>query len=198
MYEWRCSPYDSVRDEYYVPNFGTSGLFLSWLVSTVGVTYVYPINSSELNCAGIVTALEFCYNATAFFDDKSTKNAFNFLLLNRQIDNVFEVTKVIQVTATPFQASCISGYPRRCCETMEFKLQDRFSITSPDLAIGFGPPQDNTIRVSHQGLHTAPYPMYSGFFYATNSSLSLGSTVDLKYPIEQSLRIKSNYFILCI
>ena len=189
MYEWTCSPYDSANDKYYIPHFGeTSEAFQwTWQSSSVGVSYIYPINSIDLNCTGLVTALEFCYTTTASIDDTSSRNAFNFILLNGPIRNRFEVTKTIQILATSFEATCRIANPLRCCEIMEFNLQDQFNITSPDLAIGFDTRQDSNIN--HQGLHTSSYPMYSGLSYAASSSLSLGSTVSSRHPIEQSLRL---------
>ena len=130
MYEWTCSPYDSANDKYYLPYFGeTSEIFqFTWQDSTAGVSYVYPINSNELNCTRLVTALEFCYTTTIPPSNNSVSEVFNFLLLNRQTGNVFEVVNSILVRANPSQANCMNSNPRRCCEVMEFNPQDQFNI----------------------------------------------------------------------
>ena len=189
MYEWKCSPYDSANNRYYLPYFGeTSEVFqFTWQNSTAGVTYVYPISSNELNCTGLVTALEFCYTTTIAPNDSSARDAFNFLLLNRQTGNVFEVVKSTLVRANVSQANCMSSNPRRCCEVMEFNLQDQFNITSPNLAIGFGPRQDS--QINHQGLHFGLYPMYTASTLIASFSLNSGATIELTAPDEQSLRL---------
>ena len=109
-----------------------------------------------------MTALEFCYTTTTGLNDNSARDAFNFLLLNRQTGNVFEVVKSILVRANSSQATCVNSNLRRCCEVMEFNLQDQFNITSPNLAIGFGPRRVS--QINHQGLFVGIYPMYSVFF----------------------------------
>ena len=189
MYEWTCSPYDSANDKYYLPYFGeTSEIFqFTWQSSTVEKTYVYPINSNQLNCTGLVTALEFCYTTATGLNDNSARDVFNFLLLNRQTGNVSEVVKSILVRANPSQATCMSSNSRRCCEVMEFNPQDQFNITSPNLAIGFGPRRVS--QINHQGLFAGIYPMYSGFCHLTSLSLSPGSTTNLNVLVEQSLRL---------
>ena len=189
MYEWTCSPYDSANDKYYLPYFGeTSKIFqFTWQTSPVGITYVYRINSNELNCTGLVTALEFCYTTTIAPSDNSAREAFNFLLLNRQTSNRFEVVKSILVRATPSQANCMNSNPRRCCEVMEFNPQDQFNITSPNLAIGFGP--QRVSQINHQGLLSDLYPMYTTSTHLTSAPLNSGSTTDLNAPVDRSLRL---------
>ena len=183
-YQWTCSPYDSDNDRYYLPYFGeTSEIFdLMWQDSTVGATYVYPINSNELNCSGLVTALEFCYTTLDFFD----RNFFNFQILSRDLNNVFNVMKSILIRANPSTSTC-NTFTRRCCEIMEFDIQDQFNITSPDLAIAFGPRQH--ITKNHEGLVASLYPMYTDFFHIADVSLDIGSSADLNAPVLVSLRL---------
>ena len=186
-YEWTCSPYDTANDKYCLPDFGgNSSLFqLTWQDSTPEVAYVYSINSDELNCTGIVTALEFCYTST--IRDPSQRSAFLFLLFNRTSENMFEVLKSIQITATPSSATCMPSDPDRCCEVQEFKVQEQFSLSSPNLAIGFGPRQDSTIL--QQGFPDGQHPMYTAFSHTTTTSLDLGKTYDLGKSSNQSLRL---------
>ena len=201
MFEWTCSPYDSVNDKYYLPYFGeTSEIFqFVWEPSKPGVTYVYPINSNELNCTGLVTALEFCYTTTIPPNNQTTTNFFNFQMLKMKTGNVFEVNKTILVRATPSAANCTNSNPRRCCEIMQFDTQDQFNITSPNLAFAIGPPREKII--THEGLFTGLYPMYSGLFYERNDPLNLMGTTTLGSPVSlQSLRLawlhigESNFF----
>ena len=189
IYKWTCSPYDSANDKYYLPYFGeTSQVFqFTWQSSTVGTTYVYPINSSQLNCTGLVTALEFCYTTTLPSNNRGTRDALNFILLNRQTGNSFEETKTVLVTATPFAASCMSSNPRQCCEVMQFNPQDQFDITSSsNLAIAFGPQIDG--RFSTQGFIPNQHPMYDATSYITSVAITPGSR-DFNAPIQQPLRL---------
>ena len=182
-YGWKCSPYDSANNRYYLPYFGeTSEVFkLLWQDSTVGATYIYPINSNELNCTGLVTALEFCYTTLDLFPS----NLFNFKILSRELNNVFNVMKSIRIRANPSLRRCAFS---RCCEIMEFDIQDQFNITSStDLAIAFGPRQG--LIKNHQGLFANSYPMYTGFYHVANVPLDTGSSADLNAPVEVSLRL---------
>ena len=189
MYEWTCSPYDSANDKYYLPYFGeASEIFqFTWQSSPAGITYVYPINSNQLNCTGLVTALEFCYTTTLPSNNRGTRNAFNFLLLNRQTGNSFEETKTVLVTATPFAASCMSSNPRQCCEVMQFNPQDQFNITSSsNLAIAIGPQIDGGFFT--QGFFPNQHPMYDATSYITSVAITSGSR-DFNAPIQQPLRL---------
>ena len=198
MYEWKCSRYDSANDKYYLPYFGeTSQVFqLTWEPSPVGVTYIYPINSNELNCTGLVTALEFCYTTTLSPNNPTSRKFFNFQMLNMKIGNVFEVKKTIPVAATP-TANCTNSNQRRCCEIMQFDTQDQFNITSPNLAFAIVPQKGNN-KVILQGLYEDMYPMYSGLFYEYSNPLMDTTTLDS--PVNQSLRLawlhvgESNFF----
>jgi len=189
MYKWTCSPYDSANENYSLPYFGeTSEVFeLTWQISVVGVTYVYPINFNELNCTGLVTALEFCYTTTLPLKNPSSRNAFQFLTLTRTSHTEFEVTRSIQVTATPSQERCRSGNPHRCCEIMEFSLQDQFNLITPNLAIGFGPQQDS--QINPQRLFPGVYPMYTASSHISSTSLNSGSKYNLNAPSTRTLRL---------
>ena len=130
------------------------------------VEYVYPINSSELNCTGLVTALEFCYTTMYSSNNPRTRNAFNFLLLHRQTGNSFEEANTVLVTATPPAAFCMSSNTHQCCEVMQFNPQDQFNITSSsNLAIAIGPQID--CRISPQGFFPVQHPMYDATSYIT-------------------------------
>ena len=147
MFEWSCSPYDSANDKYYLPYFGkTSKVIQLMRQPSIPFITIYPINTNEVNCTGLATALEFCYTTDLPLEIRSPRQAFQFFTLTRASETVFGVTRSIQVTATPTSARCDgNSVRRRCCEIMDFSLQDQFSINSSNLAIGFGPNQDSHI-----------------------------------------------------
>jgi len=189
MYEWTCSSYDSANDRYYLPDYGdTSNIFqFVWEASIVRGSYVYPINEDELNCTGNVTALKFCYTMTLSPENSTPTNSFQFLTLTRNHSNTFEVTRSIQVTASPSEVTCMNNsHPHRCCEKKEFNPQDQFSITTPNLAIGFVLQQST---VSLQGWHASAYLNYSASSYISSSSLTLGTMHDLGKQGNNALRI---------
>jgi len=190
MYEWKCSPYDSDNNKYYLPHFGEiSEIFqLTWQDSLVDVSYVYPINEIELNCTGLVTALEFCYTTTLSPNNRSPRNHFQFLTLKKLMNTEFEVTRSIPVTSNPTSASCMGGHtPRRCCAIKEFSPQDQFNITSPNFAIGFGPRKDN--KINQQGLFADMYPTYTTSSHTYNMPLNLDSNYIFSNPGETTLRL---------
>jgi len=190
MYEWTCSPFDSASDRYYLPdNRDTSNIFqFTWQDSAYGVSYVYPINENKLNCTGLVTALEFCYTTAIPPNNPNSTNAFQFLTLTRKHNNTFEVTKSIQVTATPSEARCVNTtHIHQCCEIMKFHLQDQFTIATNNLAIGFVP-QNSTIKL--QGWHASLYLNYTASSYKLVSSRVLGNNItELGDQGNNSLRI---------
>ena len=128
-----------------------------------------------------MTALEFCYTTLDIFPS----NLFNFQILSRELNNVFNVMKSILIRANPSLRTC--GFIR-CCEIVEFDIQDQFNITSStDLVIGIGPRQGFT--KNHQGLFPNLYPMCTGFFHVANVPLDTGSSADLNAPVLLSLRL---------
>ena len=92
-------------------------------------------------------------------NNATARSAFNFLLLNLPCGNEIMVNKTIQATATFPGDNCMSSNPTRCCEIMELRSQDQFTINSPDLAIGFGPQQNGDIKL--QGLYPQMLPTFS-------------------------------------
>jgi len=190
MYEWTCSPYDSDNNKYYLPYFGeSSNIFqFTWQDSTDGVSYIYPINENELNCTGLVTALEFCYTTTAPSKSQSSRSVFNFLTLTRTSDNVFEVVRSTQLSSNPNNgANCMPTDPRRCCDVHEFSQEDQFNLSSPNFAFGFGPQEGN--KISYQGLYADLYPMFTANSHTSSSSLSPGNSFDLRSSEQQTLRL---------
>ena len=144
MYEGTCSPYDSANDKYLSYQGKHSAVFqLKWQSCLYRRPTIYPINTNEVNCTGLVTALKFCYNTAIPRRNPFARVAFNFLLINRQPGNEFKVAKSIPVRAT--SKACCRNFDgqrrrRRCCEIMKFNTSDQFKITSSNVTaamVGF-------------------------------------------------------------
>ena len=191
MYEWTCSPYDSANNRYYLPYFGeTSDIFqLTWQSSAAGVTYVYPINSSELNCTGLVTALEFCYTTTIPPTNPQNPNTFRFLILTRTHGNTFEVTKSVLLTTNPARSTCINMdmSTNKCCQVHAFSQEEDFHLPSPNSAFGFGPESSDTAII--QGLFADVYPAYTTNAHTSSLNLSPGVSYNLRTSSDQTLRL---------
>ena len=70
---------------------------------------------------------------------------------------------------------------------MGFNPQDQFNITSPNLAIAFGP--QRVSQINHQGLLSGSYPMYTTSTHLTSAYLNSRSITDLNAPVDRSLRL---------
>ncbi len=126
---------------YYLPNFGDGNhgaVFLLGLGgflddSQYGVTYIYPIPSAEVNCSGIVSALEYCYTRTS---DSSTQLVFTLLIL-MQNNHEFTITDKIDVRSTPGSSICTSS---RCCDTAVLDMSKQFPLPRSNFAFGLSLP----------------------------------------------------------
>ena len=187
VYKWTCSPYDSANDKYYLPYFGETAFQFIWQSSTPGTTFIYPINGNDLNCAGLVTALEFCYTTTLPSNNPVGIDIFIFFLLDRLIATAFDITKTILVRATPFTAHCMNSNPRRCCEIMQFNNQDQFNITSSNLTVAIGPQLYN--GSSYQGFFPGLHQMYDAITHLTSVPLTTGSMRFFNIPVQHPHRL---------
>ncbi len=164
-YEWRCSPLDTVNNKYYLPDFGgtTTVLGYTWELSVTGVTYVYDVDESTLNCRGTVTAVEFCY----FRASTTWRNVFDLLILTRQDSNSIRVTKSIPISFHPASDQCDSSDSFKCCDIMTLTEQDQFNISISNFLIGM------IINVETPNL-AAPFANMYPRFQTPSYQLSVG------------------------
>ncbi len=185
-YEWRCSPLDTINNKYYLPDFGgtASVLGYTWALSVVGVTYIYDVDESTLNCSGTVTAVEFCYFRTS--SSRNHRNVFDLLILTRQDSNSIRVTKSIPISFHPSSDQCDSADSSQCCDIMTLTEQDQFDIAASNFLIGM-------VNVETPNLAAFFANMYPRF-QTPSYQLSVGrptanSMLTLSGAISQPLRL---------
>ncbi len=162
-YEWRCSPFDTVNNKYYLPDFGGTATVLgyTWQQSVVGTTYIYEVDPSTLTCSGTVTAVEFCYSRTTGSD----RDVFDLLILTRQDSNSIRVTKSIPIRFHPSSDQCDSSDSSKCCDVMTLTEQNQFNIPTSNFLIGMNVETPNL---------AAPFVNLYSRFETTQYQLSVG------------------------
>ncbi len=176
---------DTVNNKYYIPDLGGTATVLgyTWQQSVPGVTYVYDVDESTLNCSGTVTAVEFCYVRTSV----SRRNVFDLLILTRQDSNSIRVTKSIPISFHPSSNQCDSSNPPECCDTMTLSDQDQFNIAASNFLIGM-------VNVVETPNLATPFPGLYSKFETSSYQLSVGrptvnSVLTLTGAISQPLRL---------
>ena len=163
-YEWKCSPLDTDEKKHYLPDFGgrTVVLGYTWEQSPAGITYIYDVDESTLNCSGTVTAVEFCYVRTSAM----RRNVFDLLILTQQDNNTARITKSIPICFHPSSDKCDSSNSSKCCDVMTLTEQDQFNISTSHFLIGM-------VNVAIPNL-AAPYSNMYSRFQTPSYQLSVG------------------------
>ena len=185
-YEWRCSPLDTDEKKHYLPDFGgrTVVLGYTWEQSPAGITYIYDVDESTLNCSGTVTAVEFCYYRTN--SSMNHRNVFDLLILTQQDNNTAQITKSIPICFHPSLDKCDSSDSSKCCDIMTLTEQDQFDIAASNFLIGM-------VNVETPNL-AAPFTSLYSRFGTTQYQLSVGrptanSMLTLTGAITRPLRL---------
>ena len=207
QYQWKCSPLDE-NNLYTLPDLGESDSDLIVMVShglrirlsSPGITYIYPVNSAEINCSGTVTALDFCYRAFAS-DLGSNSLVFTLSLLQGNGGIDYTVTNTVEVRGTSSSSDCsrdIIG-SRFCCEIFTLSPQDQFNLPSPNFAFGITIPSSGNINMfglspgTYSNLTAGQYqlsvaPVVGGVYSFPSNSLVVSETLKwLKFLISKHL-----------
>ncbi len=175
---------DTVNNKYYLPDLGgtASVLGYTWEQSADGVTYIYDVDESTLNCSGTVTAVEFCYVTTS----ATRRNVFDLLILTRQDSNSIRVTKSIPISFQPSLAQCDSSDSSECCYTITLPELDQFNLPTSNFLIGM-------VNVETPNL-AAPFTGVYSRFETPSYQLSVGrpsvnSMLTLSGAITHPLRL---------
>ena len=190
--QWRCanSPYGDLGHVF--PDFGESSEPdpSLWQDSMFGVSFVYPISSSQINCSGIVTGIEFCYR-TPLMDNQANLLIFTLLIL-KQSSGYFNVTKFIPVNSTSLNITSLnssfemdsqqtdikcrySDTELYCCDIVMLSEEDKFQFPAEDFAIGITTP-NSAVAVLQKFQEGSDLQMYSVPFYIANMPLMDGNT----------------------
>ena len=184
QYEWTCSAYDTASNRYYLPDFGGEASVhrYMWVGSSSGMSYVYPIG--EIDCTGIVTDVEFCYNAHVnLINNPVSTLIFTLLSLNQNSD-IYTVTRLIEIYSTPNSGKCSgTGITRQCCDIATLTSGKQFHLPAQNFSFGISiPSQTNAVL---PGLSDMMYRVPS---YITPNTLILGSKTNLDVITRQTLR----------
>ena len=185
QYEWTCSAYDTASNRYYLPDFGgeASVLRYTWEASLPGMSYVYPID--EINCTGIVTDVEFCYNARVNLVNNPMSTLIFTLLSLNQNSHIFTVTRLIEICSTPNRDKCSgTGNTHQCCDIATLTSGDQFHLPAQNFYFGVSIPTNDDVLLL--GLSDMMYRVPS---YTTHDPLTLGSMTNLDVITHQTLRI---------
>ena len=161
--EFRCSALDPATDSYHFPNLPLNDLTIAGddfrnrrIDSSSGVTYIYPVSSSQVNCSGTVTGLSYCYAGGQMGTEQL---AFTFSTLEQTGNNIFRVTDRIEVRATPRNEICTRQF---CCDMMPLDMTDYFILpAAPNFAFGITISQSSPSSINVLGLRDMPLvPQY--------------------------------------
>ena len=155
-YQWQCSALDVANNLYYLPNIPegkyTGVTLTAYTLSQPGVTYIYPVPSTQVNCSGTVSAVEYCYRGS---DGQLGNELLAFTLLTLEQNGLnFRVTGRIDIRTTPH--SCTrSPY---CCDTTSLNMAGHFILPAPNFAFGIAIPHSSVILLEYNSsLQAAHY-----------------------------------------
>ena len=198
-YKWHCSDWNDTSNTYYFPNVDIELLSLLYakiflVPSTAGVAYIYPVSSTQVNCSGTVSAVEYCY--TVGREQLGTEQlAFTLLTLEKNGLDLEEVRKEIEVQTTPQSEICPLSGPRNhyyCCDITPLDITDQlplphtdfdFGIIIPDSNVnllGYNPLFNRALQVENYQIRTSSIPA-TGF-----NTISLTNT---RKTTDQTLRL---------
>ena len=165
--EFRCSALDPATDSYHFPNLPLNDQTIAGddfrnrrIDSSSGVTYIYPVSSTQVNCSGTVTALSYCYTARG--QTRTEQLAFTFSTLEQTSSNNFRVTDRIEVYTTPRNEICTTSNGRQfCCDMMPLDMTDYFILpAASNFVFGITIPQTSPSLINVLGLRMPLVPHY--------------------------------------
>ena len=114
-------------------------------------SYVYSIPSTQLNCTGTITVVEFCYKIRNDEIDNAPQNGylvFNLSTLN-QSGSFFTVNDSIPVNSRPSRVKCMGSGNNNmdnyyCCDMMRLNGADQFQLPAENFAFGITTPSPMT------------------------------------------------------
>ena len=186
-YQWQCSALDAANNLYYLPNLpeGNDGAValsaLLYIPSSAGVTYIYPVPSTQVNCSGTVSAVEYCYRGS---DGQLGTELLAFTLLTLEQNGLnFRITDRIEIQTTPRSQICTGSLfsIQYCCDAISLNMADHFPLPAPNFAFGIAIPTSNVsllgFRSSLQVAHyqVAHYQVAQTVIPSVGSTFSVGN-----------------------
>ena len=189
-YQLQCSALDAANNLYYLPNLpeGNDGVValsaLLYIPSSAGVTYIYPVPSTQVNCSGTVSAVEYCYGGNS--GQLGTELlAFTLLTLEQNGLN-FRITDRIEVRTTPRSQICTGIITQYCCDTTSLNMADHFPLPAPNFAFGIAiPPSSVSLLGFRSSLQVAHYQVSQTVIPNVGSTFSVSN----QDQVTQGLRL---------
>ena len=123
----------------------------TWEPSIPGASYIYPVNSSQINCSGTITDVEYCY--TGLSSDYGSNQLVFYLVLLKQNNSRLNVLDYLPVYSIPDAMKCRLGHsPVRCCDIMTLPSGNTLQFPIQDIAIGITIPAQSSVML--QGFHS--------------------------------------------
>ena len=182
----QCSALDATNNLYYFPSLrgpleGNDEIvedfaFLNTYTSSVGgVTYIYSVPSTQVNCSGTVLAVEYCYRGST--GQLGTELlAFTLLTLEQNGRN-FNITDRIEVRTTPHSQICTESFSniQYCCDTTSLNMADHFILPASNFAFGIAIPTSSVTLLGYQRLFQVAH--YQTVIQSVESTFSVGNQV---------------------
>ncbi len=178
-FEWSCSNAVSDSDSTiaYIPDIDVDPNTLRSTEDTSAATVIiYPVSSNSLDCNGIVTRVEYCYNKVG----ASMTNIFTLLILRENAD-MFRITRVMLIPRPPStDETCIGMI---CCGSHNFTSVEQFELPISNFAFGVIDPMGGHLL----GFHSTRTEFQTLQYHITTSSLSLNVNATITKSVSSKL-----------
>ena len=189
----QCSALDAAKNLYYFPSlrgplegsdeivagFASSN---TYILSSPGVSFIYSVPSTQVNCSGTVLVVEYCYRGSN--GQLGTELLAFTLLTLEQNGRDFRVTDRIEIRTTPLPQICtgdrfiLPNY-QYCCGTTSLNMADHFILPASNFAFGIAIPTTSSVSLlGHQSLfQVAHYQESQTIIPSVGSTFSVGNQV---------------------
>ena len=190
----QCSALDAANNLYYFPSLrgplegsdaivADLALFNTYASSIGGVAYIYSVPSTQVNCSGTVSAVEYCYRGS---DGQLGTELLAFTLLTLEQNGLnFRVTDGIEVRTIPHSQICAESFSniQYCCDTTSLNMADHFILPAPNFAFGIAIPTSSVCLLGYQRLFQVAH-----YQKAQTVIPNVGSTFSVGNQVTQGLR----------
>ena len=181
-FTWRCSP--PTDNVFYFPDIPATVSDIESQPSLYNAVYVYQVPIDSLNCSGIVTGVEYCYQPDS--DPNGIDSDVIFTLL--VFDELSSSTTDMDITEIPIPTPGVnpncSSSDTICCDSYSF-TGEGFSLHSNNFIYGILTPSSGH-RVL--GFHSSLTNFLVNGYLFVESVLSM-QPLDLPLPFDWPIRI---------
>ena len=193
----QCSALDAANNLYYFPSLrgpleGNDGIVAgyassnTYIPSSPGVSFIYSVPLTQVNCSGTVLAVEYCYRGS---NGQLGNELLAFTLLTLEQNSLnFRVTDRIEMRTTPRSQICTGDrfiFPnyQYCCDTTSLNMADHFILPASNFAFGIAISTSSVSLLGYQSLFQVAHYQESQIIIP-----SVGSTFSVGNQVTQGLR----------